>query len=301
MRTYLKYLNKHYLAALIPLLVLSSCKKQDVLNPDFNATVTKTTYAVGEPITYTFSGDADLVTFYSGVTGSEYKYKDRTTVNGKPQIQFTSYYQASTQTNTLQLLVSKDFNGTFDIPDLQSATWTDITSRATLSTGSDNTASGVVDLSDFLAPNSPVYIAFKYTATSASTQPTWTVKNIAVDNVQSDSSKVSIATSANIHWGIINVLNSANLWSFSTSQIQFLTSAAGNADNEDWIIAQPLQLDRVQRAVGVDIKPSPTTKLTKYVFAGYTTPGTYTVTFEAINANKWDKKTTVKQFTITVQ
>jgi len=305
MRTYLKHLHKYYFAALIPLLVFSSCKKQQViLTPDFDVTVDKTTFAVNEPVTYLFTGDADIVTFFSGAAGKEYKYKDRYRIDGKPQIQFTSYRQGtSTQTNTLSLLLSKDFTGTYDLDNLQKATWTDITSRAILSTGIDNTASGIIDLTDLPTPDLPVYIAFKYTAKkdTAVAQPTWTIKNVAINNIAADGTNFSIGTSANINWGTLSVLNSVNLWTSTTAQIQFTGGAINADDNEDWIITQPLQLDRVQRAFGLSIKPSPTTTLTKYIFAGYTTPGTYTVTFEALNANRWDKKITVKEFTITVQ
>jgi hypothetical protein len=306
MRTYLKYLHKNYFAALmLPLLVFSACKKeQTVLTPDFDVTVDKTTYAVNEPITFNFTGTGDVVTFFSGAPGKEYKYKDRYRVDGKAQMQFTSYRQgASTQANTLSLLWSKDFTGIYDIDNLQQATWTDITSRATLSTGVDNTASGVIDLTDLQTPDVPVYIAFKYAAKKDAVvaQPTWTIKNIAVNNITADGTIFPIATSAN-SWGTLNVLNPANLWSSTTAQIQFTGGAINIDDNEDWIITQPpLQLDRVQRVFGQSIKASPTATLTKYIFAGYIAPGTYTVTFEALNANKWDIKTIVKELTITVQ
>lgn len=276
-------------------------KEQLVKTPNLDVTLDKTSYAIGAPVTFNFSGEADIISFYSGVAGNDYKNRDRFRVDGKPQMQFTSYFQASTQPNTLRLLVSQDFTGTYDAENLLKATWTDITSRATLSTGTDNTPSGVVDLSDLQTPDVPIYIAFKYAASKASAQPTWTIKNLAVDNKLPDGSSVSIANTANLTWGAINMLNPAKVWTYSTTQLQFVTSAAGIDDNEDWLISKPLQLDRVQRSFGINVKGSPTTKQTSYIFPGYTTAGTYTVTFEAINANLWDKKTTVQEFTITVQ
>lgn len=290
-----------YAPAVVLSLLLFSCTRPGIDTPSFDVTVSKTTYAANEPVTFQFTGDADIISFYSGATGNQYKYRNRITIDGKPQMQFTSYYQASTQSNTLQLLVSKDFSGTYDLVNLQKATWTDISSRATLSAGTDNTPSGVIDLSDVQSGDSSVYVAFKYTAVKASAQPTWTIKNISIENKLADGSSVSIGTIANLSWGIVSVLNSAKVWTFSTTQLQFVTSAAGTDDNEDWIISKPLQLNRVQRDFGINVKSSPTTVQTKYVFAGYTTPGTYTVTFEAINANKDGKKTTVKEFTFTVQ
>ncbi|NNU34028.1 hypothetical protein HK413_07455 [Mucilaginibacter sp. S1162] len=51
----------------------------------------------------------------------------------------------------------------------------------------------------------------------------------------------------------------------------------------------------------MSVKISATTKLTTYKFAGYPAAGTYTIAFEAINANKWDTKNIVKELTITVK
>ncbi|GAB3904044.1 DUF5017 domain-containing protein [Mucilaginibacter boryungensis] len=307
MRKYSTYLYKYYLAITVVALVFSSCKKQSILTPNFDVTVAKTTFNVGEPIVFSFTGTADVVTLFSGASGAEYRYKDRITANGKPQMQFTSYRTgASTQTNTLSVLVSRDFTNVYDIDNLQKATWTDITSRATLSTGVDNTPSGVIDLSDQLTPNVPVYIAFRYTAKkdAAVAQPTWAIKNLAVNNIAADGTNIPIAAQAatnGIAWGTLSVLNSANLWNVTTTVLTFTGGAINADDNEDWVISQPIQLDRAPRAVGVSIKTSATTRLTTYTFAGYATAGTYTATFEAINANKWDEKSTVKEFTFTVK
>lgn len=301
MNTSLRYSYSSWLGILLLILISSSCKKFNLESPDLDITIPKTTFAINEPITFTFNGNADVITFFSGEMGKEYKNKNILTLDGKPQMQFTSYLQTGVQDNTLSVLISRDFRGEFTIPLLQIATWTDITSRATLSTGLDNTQSGVIDLSDFLVNGAPVYIAFRYTATSASAQPTWTIKNIAIDNVASDGTATSIATSANINWGAISVLNSAKSWTSSTTQLQFTTSPIGTDDNEDWIISQPLTLNRAQNSFGKSLKASPTTKLTTYKFPGYTVPGTYTVSFESTNSNKNDVETILKEFTITVQ
>lgn len=306
MNVYLRYIHKYCLAILIISLIGSSCKKEQAIDtPDFDVTIEKTTYAVGEPVTFKFTGTADVVTFFSGEPGAEYQYKDRTTVDGKPQLQFATYLQAgaSTQTNTLSLLVSRDFNGIYDIDNLQQATWTDITSRATLSTGADNTPSGVIDLTDQLSENVPVYLAFRYQAQkdAAAAQPKWTIKDIAIDNVAEDGTIIPIAAQANLNWGSINVLNASNLWSYNATALTFTGGGVNAEANEDWVISQPIQLNRAPRAFGKSIKPSATTRLITYTFDGYAAPGTYIASFEALNANRWDVKTTLKQFTITVQ
>jgi hypothetical protein len=271
---------------------LFSCKKNvDVDSPDFDVTVNKTTVNTKEALVFTFTGSANIITFYSGEPGKEYKYKDRFEAKGRPEMQFTSYSQYGPQPNTLQLLVSSDFRNVFDIEALGQSTWKDITSRATLSTGADNTLSGTIDLSDVTSPDTPAYIAFRYTAKKLTvSQPTWTIKNVVVNNRLEDNSVVEIANSSNLSWGAIDVLNNTKSWTSGTTQIQIAGGAIGTDDNEDWIISKPLSLNRIQRSLGTSVKSNPTALQTTYGFIGYTTPGTYTVTFEAINANRWHTK-----------
>ena len=298
---------KYILSFLFLLIIFCSCKKSftSVSDPSFDVFTDSTTYRVNQPIIFHFTGDAGTIGFFSGAPGSEYKYKNRTSIGGTPQMQFTSYRQfgatASVPDTTLKLMVSTDFKNTTDIETVQAATWSDISGRAIFSKGADNTASGTIDLSDFNKIDTPVFIAFKYhDFKSAVSQRTWTIKNILVQNKIADNSLVTIANSAVISWGILNVLNSAKLWTFSTAQIQMSGGAAATDDNEDWIISQPIFFNRISRDLGVSIRINPTAVLHDYTFAGYTVPGTYTVTFEAINANKWDNRKIVKELTITI-
>lgn len=292
-----------YLLFVSILIFFFSCKKSvDVPEPDFNVTVEKNTYGVKDTIVFNFIGSANIITFYSGERGKEYQFRERFMVDGKPQMQFTSYSQYGPQDTTLKLLVSSDFKNVFDVESLAQATWTDITSRAVLSTGTDNTPSGIIDLSDFVKKDTPIHIAFKYVAKKLPvSQPTWTIKNVLVENKLADSSLVAIARSSDISWGAINVLNTAKGWTYNTTQAQMSGGPIDTDDNEDWIISKPLSLNRVQRSLGVNVKNNPTALQTKYIFSGYTAPGTYTATFEAINANRWDSRKIVKEIIITVQ
>jgi hypothetical protein len=284
-------------------IVVFSCKKEVAVDiPDFDVTVEKTTFNVKEPIVFSFTGFANIITFYSGEPGKEYEFKDRFSIDGKPEMQFTSYSQLGPQSNTLQLMVSSDFKNIFDLESLNQATWKDITSRATLSTGADNTPSGTIDLSDVTSADTPVHIAFRYTGKKSTvSQPTWTIKNVVVNNRLENGSVVQIANSANLSWGAIDVLNNTKSWSATATQIQIAGGPANTDDNDDWIISKPLSLSRIQRSLGTSVRTNPTALQTSYTFPGYTTPGTYTVTFEAINANRWDSKKVLKEFIITVQ
>lgn len=303
---------KHIIfGALVPILLLSACVKdyRGVEAPSFDVQVDALTYDVNQPITFRVTGYADRVTFYSGEVGRNYENKDRIAVNGIPQLQFGSKRQYGVNNTvpdtTLKVLVSTDFANEVDLVRVQAATWTDISSRAALSNGPATATtfvpSGVIDLSDFYKPDVPIYLAFKFQdIRSAVSQRTWTVNDIKIDTKLEDGSLVSIATSANLNWGVLNV-SGVPTWSYTTAQIAMGGGAANSIDNVDWIISQPLFLDRVKRDAGVSIRSNAKSLLTDYTFPGYTKPGTYTVVFEAYNATQWDNKQTLKKITLTIK
>jgi hypothetical protein len=303
MKTKISYFKPFFTAMVLCMLAaLSSCKKNPAVgSPSFDVTVDSLNYKVGDQVVFKITGDADLITFYSGTTGNQYINSTRTTIQGSPQMQFTSYRQFGPQNNTIHLLASTDFNGSYDVPSVQIATWTDITARATFSTGTNNTPSGVVDLSDLSKDGAPIYIAFKYTAIDTTvSQPTWTINNLVVNNKQADGTLVSVGTLANLSWGSVNVAG-AQIWTFSTTQLQMAGGAIGTPDNEDWVISKQIFPNRVARDLGLIVKTNPIAiPLPTYPYI-YTVAGTYTATFVAQNNSAWDSKTTVKQFIITVK
>lgn len=306
-------MNKYYLYILLLTGILASCKyDKDVATPDFLVTAASLTDSVNQPITFTFSGDVDIITFYSGKQGNDYQYRDRLTADGKPQLQFSTLRQygdnPGVADNTLQLLVSTDFTGDYTIAGIQQAHWKDLTDRAAFSTGKDANyvPSGIVDLSDVThkdstGADSAIYIAFRYHELQTSaTKRAWYTKDFSVDNILSDGSVVNVAGN-NVVFTPVEVQDSLRTWYVYATSTLMWGGANTNPETEDWIITSALYLDRVQRDLGVIVKSSPTTLQTSYTFPGYSKPGTYTVVFEAINANRWGSKTIVKTLTITVQ
>lgn len=289
--------------------VFYACEKKEVPDPSLEISLKKTTYAVNEPIEFQFKGTADLITFYSGQPGKEFQLRERIKVDGTPQMNFTSYRQpalaAGTTDNSLRILTSTNFRGVYSPDYIASAKWTDITNRATLSTGTNGTPSGTIDLSDVSTQDSLVYIAFKYAASkSTAAQPSWTINALSIDNVVEVGppvKKVNVKTIANLTWNAVDILNPDKLWSNPTSTALALVGAPANAeDNEDWLISQPVDLKRVPRDLGVSIKTNPKLKLSSYGFT-YPAAGKYKVTFEVVNVNKYETKTTLKEFEITVE
>ena len=116
------------------------CNKELKIDPlNVGVTTSKTTYQVGDTVHFNFTGNPDIISFYSGTDGNDYAYKDRTMADGTSQLQFTSYAQYGTQDSSLQLMVSNNFSGTYDSTNVVQATGSDITNRATLATGQEKT------------------------------------------------------------------------------------------------------------------------------------------------------------------
>ncbi len=163
--------------------------------------------------------------------------------DGVPKFQFTSTVTTGTQANTLSLLVSSDFNGSYDSASIYQATWTDITDRAKLASSSTSVSSGDIDLTQFINNDHPVYIAFKYTGYASSAQKNWTLRNLVLDNVLPDSTSHNLLDISESTAAFKSVLmkNTAVKWTVSTSQLNFkggTTTASPEA--EGWVISKPL-------------------------------------------------------------
>jgi hypothetical protein len=89
------------------------------------------------------------------------------------QMTFNSAWNYGTGTDQMSLMVSTDYDG-----DVSTATWTDISDRATWSPGIfEFVESGTVDLSDFVGQ--PVYVAFHY-AHPVSDASKWEIDDVLI-------------------------------------------------------------------------------------------------------------------------
>jgi hypothetical protein len=293
----MKILKSLIYTGIIGALALTSCKKTiDVNKVDFDVNTDKTTYKVGDPVIFNFSGNPDNIAFYSGEVGNKYEFRNRLKAEGTPALAFTSFAQYGTQTNTLQLLASTTFSGKVDST-VANGGWIDITDKATFSTGADNVASGTINLTQFVG-DKPVYIAFHYTGTAGSTQKTWTIKNMNVTNKLTSGNTLSVADLSNIGFTQISLKNPAAIWSISISQIRIAGGNDKAAENDDWIVSQALNLDKVSPDSGTALK-SITSTLSNYTYI-FKTPGTYKVSFIATNATKDNSDQKVVEKTITI-
>ncbi|WP_345951350.1 DUF5017 domain-containing protein [Mucilaginibacter sp. PAMB04274] len=304
---------KRYLIMPALLLALSACNKVKVTPPsDFDVKASKINMTTKDTVYFSFSGNPDYITFYSGEPNHRYENRERLSAAPDSVIlnfsTSTTAPSATTQPaslNNLAVLVSKDFNGGSDIASLQKATWTDISSRAKLATTTTAVASGNVHLEDQLNGSSPIYVAFRYLADMSTVNavsrkwtvgptPALTIRSFFKDTVNTMASNVNSAGLNNI----ISVANIDNSWNFANNSLTFNAPAIGSAKDEDWAISRPLVLNTIPSDYGQILKNA-TVKPTdfRYIFKK---PGTYKVTFVAKNQDSENSAEVIKEFTFTI-
>ena len=294
---------KYFNILLLCSLCFCACTKIDVDSPDFDVAASSLTCKAKDTIVFTFSGTVQNIVFYSGEPGKEYAHINRTEADGTPQLQFTSTLQNAGELNTLRLMASTDFAGTLTPEGINAATWSDITSRAVLSTGSSNTASGIIDLSDFKG-SKPLYLALKYVGYKHATlkQPTWTIPSFNVNNILPEGNSSSLMTIGDAGWVAVDIKNPTTQWALSTTgqpSITGYTTTNSNDDNEDWLVSKPLRLNLANPDTGTSIQDIGSAQLLNFPYI-FNTAGVYTVTLVAFNSSIDEHKQVLKQFTITV-
>lgn len=296
--------------------------------------VASTSFKSADTVKFNFTGNPDNITFYSGEPGKRYAYINRVSAAGTSQLQFSTIRATGAQAGSLALMISSDFKGiatkmifgvlTRDTvttnANIAAATWTDITSRAALSTGATTAVpAGIVDLSDFAKQGKPVYIAFKYIATAGSIQNKWTISALSLTNVLADGTSYTIGnlaapTTAITNYGNAtygpgwavsydpakNANNYAWVYTAGTSLVitGATTAAAATAPAEAWAIMGPIDLNRVTPDAGVSLKAIAAT-LASYQYI-YTQAGSYNAVFVASNTTVNGAKSAVKTVLLTI-
>jgi len=287
-----------YLHIAAAILLLSACEKDDAPadwqegSGDLAIALDKTAIKQREFLTFTFGGYADNILIYDGTIGHEYRYRERTAMDGvKPSVSFTSYRQWGAQENSLSIKVSHDFAGDkYDADEINGASWTDITDRFTLSTGANNTPSGTVDLSDLVVPGKDMYFAFQYVGQAGTTQRQWTIKDFSIKNLLPIGVTQEVATTGTAGWKEYSFLNDSKKWTFNNNQMGIEGGNASSAENHDWLISKALDFTKIEPD-----QPSHTVKTRFQNMAatyrlGYAHPGNYTLILIAKDADGQETK-----------
>jgi len=293
--------------------LFTSCKKTLSGKPvSFDVTADSSSYTLGSATRFKFTGNPDIITFYSGAWGQRYAFKDRVSdTSGDDILSFSSTINTAGASGTMSLLISNTFSG--DTSKVISATWKDISGQSAWATSSTATASGAISLNSFKAEGKPVWIAFKYAADSGVTQRKWTVSNLLLTHRATNDTTFMLANFsvtvpvfalgapslvASPGWVAVNYSRnptSAQGWSPAVSatntssfSIAGATNAATAVASEQWIIAGPVDLSRVLRDVPTAVVKNLTTNaenITPLFNYKYPAKGIYDAVFVGQNVN----------------
>lgn len=303
----MKSIGKIYLYPFFLLLVISfqSCDDMEVEKPDFTVKLADAQVKQGEEATFRITGAPDLVTFFSGEQGNQYIYRERTEAEGTPIMSFASALRWGTQTNTMHVMASTNFDGQADSASVLSADWVDISSKFHLDDVNDNynlVESGRGDLSEFIGQ--PLYIGFKFTGTSGSTQRTWRLGEFKIIlEIEGESYSLDVANDNYPGWTIVNVAGTdpngaKGFWKPGANFWQIQGGPATMEDNEDWLITGPIFLTKVTPDMGIS-KNSYSERLEEFTHT-YTKAGIYKAIVLGTNATVDDIKQDVREITVEV-
>jgi hypothetical protein len=296
----------------------AACSKVDVEAPTFDASVAKTTFAVGERVPFNLTGKADNVTFYSGEAGRSYDNRDiYTKAGGVPEMQFLTTIAGGTATigsQNLRVLVSTNFSGKlngsstgYDSTEVRKATWTDVTSRVALTATATNLSSGVISLSDLKVEGQLMYVAFRYVGTPplSNAQRTVTIGSFQFRTRYPDGTLYTNAgTNADVGFSVTDFKNATTTWVSGATLVHAGAAANATPADDDWAISTGFDLTRYlpDNAGGLPVKAGGLPDVVPAVYTyTYTRAGTYTATFLAQTGNADERKNVVKQLTLTVQ
>ena len=294
---------KKIYSIIIAVAILSSCQKRYELASldSFEVQLEKNSYSVGDTVRFMMQGNPDNIVFWSGEDGHNYAYRNRTSVEGNTiLLDFKSYSQYGVpDPSTLKLLVSTDFSGTYDDEGITTAEWTDISDRAILSSGQDQTPSGSINLDDFAAQNKDMAIAFRYKTTvlkTSTTQNRWVIRSFNLKSVDEQGSENVLATMATAGWEAFNFSGANTAWTVSSAQL--LSARNFTEFDDDWVVTKQFNPNAATPDKGQAIK-NISEKMADHTHI-YTKAGTYKVIFVATNANVKHEDTILKEMEITI-
>ncbi|QPH38983.1 DUF5017 domain-containing protein [Pedobacter endophyticus] len=260
-------------------------------------------FKLGDTCRFAFDGYADNIVFWAGTNKNKYEFKDRAMELGIPTLSFTSTAQWGSQNNTLQVLATNKLPA-LDSVTVVNANWTNITSRTPLATSATAVNTGSVNLSDLVSnENDSLFIAFKYTGTTGSTQRTWVISNYTVNNVLPGYSfNLASLASDNVFWTRYgNVWTPTNArWVATTNALTIVGGGVTAPSNTSWIVSKPMYVGRVSPDIPTAIVKNITASATTAYEYKYASVGKYKATFVFYNTTLSENKLEVKEFNIKI-
>lgn len=319
----MKKTNKILFPVLALSLLAGGCRKQfetvDAVN--FEVRTASQTFKVGESVRFSFEGNPDFITFYSGERGNEYAFKDKDRIT---DTRMTFTFTTTTSSGTpgypnparVPICYSTDFSGEYTEEAMRAATWVDITDqfKQPTDTGVNDLLSGDVDITRYFPDNeTPLYFCFHYVvdafdqsvaggAGNGRTQ--WNYKSLQFNGVVDETSEI-LYDMAESNWQIVLASSfdgSSSLPDINSYRVLLRSEFTPPVSRECWAVCGPIhKMEQINEGPdhGVGIKAMANAALGSYDYV-YNAPGEYTVTFVAANANVYDRKEVVRSVKIKI-
>lgn len=279
----------------------TSCIKDEMAAADLQVTTDRTSYKVGDTVTFNFAGNPDNIVFYSGEPGRNYALRERQFADNDLQINFSTFVQWGVIYDNLKLMVSNDFNGVYDTQNIAAATWVDISDKAVFSDKLDNVPSGTVSLFPYVSKQdtASLYVAFRYTDFQKKQQNRWIVRSFNANKVSPEGQVSNMATMATGGWKAVSFLNDKQTWTITAAQLLMYGGVATDTDNDDWVISKGFKVRESVADNGVALK-NISTQMQEYKYV-YTKPGNYEVVFASYSVWYSGEKHALKTLKVEVK
>lgn len=273
---------------------------------EFNVTTEKTSYKVGEEITFLFEGNPDLISFYSGEELHQYVYKEGRTIQmDSVNFSFSTYNGSGAASScTLNILLSTDFNGKYDYENVSKATWKDISHfyLLPLTIYGRYIDSGAYNVKEQIGKDeSPYfYLAFKLN-NPAGSFGRYYFNNISVRGVDSDGKVVPFAVTNTYGVEIIEKDPASPSNSAIASTQYAYRIHTDTIETEAWFVSKIFNSGNIDlgpdRPIAIKGYESGKTVAFNYT---YEKPGIYNICFVAKNVTINDEKQVIKEMTIEI-
>jgi hypothetical protein len=317
----------HIYLALLLMVILGACsKKEELPELSFDVSVESATVKVNEPVKFKFSGDPGTISFFSGESGSDYRFRQEPRIDNITEVtlSFQTHDQEATAPSlpaaspaTFKVMFSTDFDGVYEYDHVNNATWEDISSRFIIAQprawGSNLGwfESGVVNISDLKLPGKPFYIAFKFDSPTgpavASTR--WRMSSFKLDLLTASGVRSNLGTYSNAKFKLVSrdnpITSRSDGWSASIMIFNPIAPANGTPQKptiDEWGISPAYSADDINLgtdyATAIKGYGNPTVNDFSYTFSK---EGVYKVVFIAANTNLYASQQIVKEVEIKVE
>ena len=303
--------------------LLYSCNYgMEIEDLKFSVTASEEEVMAGDSIVFTFDGNAEYISLWTGEVYSDYDYRNGRQVEAgwQYQMSFNSKIIRGIQNDQIAFFASNSFDGNYsDYESLIHTDWTDITSRFDWATDSKDMYSGQCDMSEFIHSAKPLYLAFRYRTLPQAdngASKNWMISNLFISNVTDELGELPVYDIPKLGFTVVDPFSrtdAAGNCAVSGTQLSFLgpTGVLNSQDqliypdeaSEQWVVSAPIYFEKIIN-LGPDsplaVKGFMQSDIKSYSYA-YAEPGDYLAVFVASNQNISHKKEVIKTIKITVK